>query len=327
MRLSRPDDWARDYWIAFDRFRGLDRVRTVHGTLTGVDLAARQVVVERDDGTTATEDYDALVISTGVTNGFWRRPTLQSAADVGADLRAAHDRLADADVGRRDRRWCGGGQQRRQPRAHLAGQARRPVLPRRAPAARAPPEDLGPHPAPARPTSGSGCTAGTAPSCPTVSRATRSPAGRCSGAPGRRPPSADAVLWAIGRVTPNTGWLPSDMLDDDGFVRVDARPAGARPARCVRRRRRRRHRPAAQFGPQPGRRAAGPQRPRRVRRASRCAPTGHRSGGGVRCSGLSPTGWRSSRPNGRAFRFPAWSIDRVLQPLIVRRGIYGGVRD
>ena len=32
-------------------------------------------------------------------------------------------------------------------------------------------------------------------------------------------------------------------------------------------------------------------------------------------------------PNGRAFRFPAWSFDRVLMPLIVRWGIYRGVRD
>ena len=69
MRLSRPDDWARDYWIPFDRFRGLDRVRTVHGMLTGVDLAARTVSVQRDDGSTLAEEYDALIISTGVTNG------------------------------------------------------------------------------------------------------------------------------------------------------------------------------------------------------------------------------------------------------------------
>ena len=25
MRLTRPDEWARDYWIAFDRYRQLDR--------------------------------------------------------------------------------------------------------------------------------------------------------------------------------------------------------------------------------------------------------------------------------------------------------------
>ena len=71
-------------------------MRIIQGALTGVDLAARTVSGHGDDGTPFTEDYDALVISTGVSNGFWRRPTLQSAADVGADLHAAHDRLAAA---------------------------------------------------------------------------------------------------------------------------------------------------------------------------------------------------------------------------------------
>src|SRR5215467_9590206 len=32
-RLSRPEEWARANWIPFDRFRALDRVRTVHGTV------------------------------------------------------------------------------------------------------------------------------------------------------------------------------------------------------------------------------------------------------------------------------------------------------
>src|SRR6201981_2557770 len=96
VRLSRPEDWARDYWIPFDRFRRLDRVRTVQATLTAVDLAARTVLGRRDDGVTITAPYDALVISTGVTNGFWRQPTLQSATELGRGLRAAHDRLAVA---------------------------------------------------------------------------------------------------------------------------------------------------------------------------------------------------------------------------------------
>src|SRR6516162_10237509 len=96
IRLARPDDWARDNWIPFDRFRCLDRVQTIQASLTGVDLAARTVFGRGDDGATIAEEYDALVISTGVTNGFWRRPTLQSAAQIGADLRAAHNRLAAA---------------------------------------------------------------------------------------------------------------------------------------------------------------------------------------------------------------------------------------
>ena len=96
IRLARPHDWARDYWIPFDRFRRLDRVRTVHATLTSVDLATRTVSGRGDDGVAITEAYDALVISTGVANGFWRQPTLQSASEIGAGLRAAHNRLTAA---------------------------------------------------------------------------------------------------------------------------------------------------------------------------------------------------------------------------------------
>src|SRR5271154_4579848 len=96
VRLARPRDWARDYWIPFDRFRRLDPVRIVQGSLTEVDLAARTVSRRGDNGETFVEGYDALIISTGVTNGFWRRPTVQSVAEVGTDLNAAHDRMAAA---------------------------------------------------------------------------------------------------------------------------------------------------------------------------------------------------------------------------------------
>jgi NADH dehydrogenase FAD-containing subunit len=96
VRLARPDDWARDYWIPFDRFRKLDRVRTVQAELTGVDLDARTVLGRGEDGATVAEPYDALVICTGVSNGFWRQPALQSSAEIGAGLYAAHEQLATA---------------------------------------------------------------------------------------------------------------------------------------------------------------------------------------------------------------------------------------
>ena len=80
VRLARPRDWARDYWVPFDRYRRLDRVRIIQGTLTGLDLAGHTVFGQGDDGATFAEEYDALVICTGVSNGFWRRPTMQSAA-------------------------------------------------------------------------------------------------------------------------------------------------------------------------------------------------------------------------------------------------------
>ena len=96
VRLTRPADWARDYLVPFDRYRAMDRVRRVQAELTRVDLAARVVYALRPDGSEVAEPYDALVISTGVRNGFWRRAGMQSPAEIRAEITADHDRLASA---------------------------------------------------------------------------------------------------------------------------------------------------------------------------------------------------------------------------------------
>ena len=324
-RLSRPHDWARANWIPFDRFRGLDRVRTVHGTLTGLDLSARKVLVGLDDGSTTAEPYDALVISTGVTNGFWREPTLQSADDIGAGLRAAHERLADAGsvivvgggaaavssaanvastwpgkrvdlyfpneralVDHHPRAW-----ERVERRLYQAGvrlhPGHRAVIP-----------------------DGFDCD-----------RITSAPVQWSTGQPQA---SADAVLWAIGRVRPNTDWLPAELLDESGFVRVspDLRVLGqpgmfavgdvaaTDPLRSSARNRADgllSRNVLAEFAGRPMRTYRPPKR---------------RWGSVI---GIQPDGLEVFAPNGRAFTFPAWSFDRVLMPLIVRWGIYRGVRD
>jgi NADH dehydrogenase FAD-containing subunit len=325
IRLSRPDDWARDYWIAFDRFRGLDRVRTVHGRLTGADLAARTVSVERDDGTTETEDYDALVISTGVANGFWRRPTLQSAADVDADLRAVHDRLAGAG----SIIVVGGGAAAVSSAANLAGTWPDKRVDLYYPGERPLPshhrriwgrirsrlEDLG-----------VGLHGGHRAVVPDGFACDEVSTVPVQWSTGQAPASADAILWAIGRVTPNTDWLPSEVLDDNGFVRVtpDLRVPGhpgvfaigdvaaTDPLRSSARNRADgllAHNIRAEFDGKPLRSFRAPKQ---------------RWGSVL---GAQPDGLEVFAPNGRAFKFPAWSIDRILQPLIVRRGIYKGVRD
>ena len=43
--------------------------------------------------------------------------------------------------------------------------------------------------------------------------------------------------------------------------------------------------------------------------------------------GVQANGLEVFAPGGQMFRFPAWSIRRILNGLIVRRGIYRGVRD
>jgi len=127
-------------------------------------------------------------------------------------------------------------------------------------------------------------------------------------------------------VRPNTEWLPRELLDEDGFVRVTPEltvpghpavfaigdVAATDPLRSSARNRGDgllAHNVRAQF--------AG--RPLRSFR-----PAGRRWGSVI---GIQPEGLEVFAPNGRAFRFPAWSFDRVLMPLIVRWGIYRGVRD
>lgn len=324
VRLSRPHDWARDYWIPFDRFRRLDRVRTVQATLTGVDLGARIVFGRGQDGATIAEPYDALVISTGVSNGFWRQPTLQSAAEIGAGLRAAHDRLAAAEsvivVGggaaavssalnmattwpdkRIDLYFPGeSALQEYHPRTWRRIRARLSGL------------GVGVHPG-HRAVIGEGFAG---------DELTDEPVRWSTGQP---PADADAVLWAVGRVRPNTGWLPPELLDERGFVRVtpDLRVPGQRgvfalgdvaatdPLRSSAR-----NRGDALVARNVLAEFAG--RPLRTYRA----PT-RRWGSLV---GIQPNGLEVFLPTGHAFRFPSWSVERVVMPWFVRWGMYRGVR-
>ena len=324
-RLSRPHEWARANLIPFDRFRGLDRVRTVHGTLSGLDLAARTVNVRHDDGSTSVEGYDALVISTGVTNGFWRQPNFQSADEIGAALRTAHDHLAGASsvivvgggaaavssAANLARTWP-------QKRVDLYFPGERALLQHHPRAWERVEQRLGEVGVALHPGHRAVIPDGFA--CDQI---TGEPVQWSTGQP---PTEADAVLWAIGKVRPNTDWLPADLLDEHGFVRVTPElqvpghrgvfavgdVAATDPLRTSARNRADgllAHNIRAEFEGRPLRSYRPPKR----RWGSVLGPQ--------------RDGLEVFAPNGRAFRFPAWSFDRVLMPLIVRWGIYRGVRE
>jgi NADH dehydrogenase FAD-containing subunit len=323
-RLSRPHDWARANWIPFDKFRGLDRVRTVHGVLTGLDPAARSVLVRHDDGSTSAEGYDALIISTGVTNGFWRQPNFQSPGEIGAALRAAHDRLADAG----SVIVVGGGAAAISSAANLARTWPDKRVDLYFPDERA---LVGHHPRTWERVQRRLGDVGVLlhpghraliPDGFACDQITSEPV---QWSTGQSPASADAVLWAIGRVRPNTDWLPAELLDERGFVRVTPElrvpghpgvfavgdVAATDPLRSSARNRADgllAHNVRAEFAGRPLRSYRPPKR---------------RWGSVI---GVQPEGLEVFAPNGRAFRFPAWSFDRVLMPLIVRWGIYRGVR-
>lgn len=323
-RLARPDDWARDYRIGFDRYRRLDRVRLLHATLTGLDTQTRTVHLTTADGVERQETYDVLVISTGVTNGFWRRPELQHAHEVETDLRSAHERLAAS----RSVLVVGGGAAAVSSAANIALTWPEKQVALHFPGDRALPQHhhrvwqsvqtrltaLGVtlHP-------GHRAVVPDGFDCDAI---TDAPVAWSTGQP---PSSADAVLWTIGRVRPNTAWVPAELLDEDGFIRVDpdlgasGHPgvfavgdvAATDPLRSSARNR-------ADKLLAANIRAHLEGRPLKAYRAPR------RRWGSV--LGFQPDGLQVFAPSGKAFRFPAWAIRSVLQPLIVRRGIYGGVR-
>lgn len=325
VRLTRPAQWARDYLVPFDRYRGLDGVRTVQAELTGLDPAARMVHARLPDGSDVVEPYDALVISTGVSNGFWRRPGLQSTEEVHADLTAAHQRLADAA----SVAVIGGGAAAVSAAANVA--------------ARWPDKDVHlyfPHDRALREHHrrvwdhlqrrlirlGVRLHPGYRAVVPDGFDCDAITSGQVRWSTGQPPAHADAVLWTVGRVRPNTGWLPPDMLDADGFVavtpdlRVPGYPgvfaigdvAASDPLRSTARNR------------ADGLLARNIMAERSGRPLRSHRPPRRRWGSVI---GIQDDGMEVFAPNGRPFRIPAWPVQRILLPWVVRRGIYRGVRD
>ena len=324
MRLARPDEWARDYLVGFDRYRRLDGVRTVHGTLSGLSVVDREVDVRLPDGSLQIEPFDILVIATGVTNGFWRRPDLQSDAEVAASLRAPHEQLSGAA----SINVVGGGAAAVSAAANLALAWPEKAVALYFPGERALPQHHGRvwasvagvllergvtlHPG----------HRAVVPDGFDLDTITSEPVAFSTGQPDA---VADATVWAIGRVRPNTGWLPTDLLDEQGFVRVapDLSVLGAEGVFAIG--------DVAATDPLRGsarnradRLLAGNIRQHLAGQPMRSYRPARRRWGSV--LGFQPDGLRVYTPAGRSFRFPAWSIQTVLQPWIVRRGIYGGVR-
>jgi apoptosis-inducing factor 2 len=316
---------ARDYWIPFDKFRRLDGVRTVQATLTGVDLAARTVLGLGEDGATIAEEYDTLVISTGVSNGFWRRPTLQSAAEISADLHTAHQRLAGAD----SVMVVGGGAAAVSSAVNMAttwpdkrvdlyfpgDRALAGYHPRTWKRMHGRLTDLGVGLHPGHRAVVSNGSSGEEITSEPVRWST-----------GQQPASADAVLWAIGRVRPNTGWLPPELLDEDGFVRVtpELKVPGHHDVYAV----------GDVAATDPLRSSARNRGDALVVHNIRAESTGkklrtYRTPGRRWGSlvGAQANGLEVFLPTGQAFRLPSWSVKRLVMPYVVRWGMYRGIRE
>ncbi|MCW2753934.1 MAG: trxB 1 [Marmoricola sp.] len=321
LRLARPHEWVRDYWVSFDRYHRLDRVRTVHGTMTGLDPVARVLRITDADGATRTESYDVLVIASGVTNGFWRRPGLETVDDVNDALASAHDRVAAAA----SVAVIGGGAAAVSSAYNLATTWPDKQVDLYFPGDRALPhhhgkvwstlgkrlEELG-----------VGLHPGHRAVVPDEFGCDEITVGPVEWSTGQSPVNADAVLWTIGRVIPNTAWLPGELLNVDGFVVVDEylRVPGAPGVYAI----------GDVAATDPLRTSARSRADGLLAHNVRAELEGSapkpfkpalRRWGSV--VGAQANGLEVFAPSGHAFTIPAWPL---LQPLVVFRAIYKGVR-
>lgn len=218
-RLTDPERWQRSYLVPYRRFRRLDRVRAVQGRIVSVDLDGSEVHIERADGDTSVEPYDVLVIATGASNGFWRNDRVEDLSAIDTELTAVAARLEAAatvavvgggatGVSVADNLARKGGTE-----VHLFHSGDQP-LPGYHPkvrewiTSRLRDDGVQVHPR----------HRAVVPEGFTGDRLTTDPVAWSTGQP---PFQADLTLWAVGGVRPHTTFLPPEVLDDDGFVRVD----------------------------------------------------------------------------------------------------------
>ena len=326
LRLSRPAAWRRNFLVPLDRFRRLDGVRTVHGRIEHVDLARKQAHVARADGGRAILAYDALVIATGTTNGFWRDDRVESLDETVRRMDRITDQLIAADT----IAVVGGGPTGTSAAANLArGHPTKAVhlffsgeepLPGYHPRVRS---------RVARELVASGVRLhpghrAVAPDGIGGEELTGDPVAWSTG---QEPFEADAVLWAVGRVRPNTAFLPAELLDADGFVAVDEHlrstvdpdvfavgdVAATDPARSS----------ARNWGFLLVARNVLAHLDARPERMRSFRPPRYRWGSIL---GTQEDGLLVFQPNGSAFKVPVWMVQPLLFDLYLRVGLYRGIR-
>lgn len=325
-RLADPDRWRRNHLTPLHRFRGLDRVRVVHGSIEQVDPIEQVVTVATADGRTTEERYDVLVVATGTTNGFWRHARVEDLADVDAQITDVARRIDRAET----IAIVGGGPTGVSSAANLAR--------------RHPDKAISLHFGADEPLPGYHPRTRRALARELVSRGVRLHPGHRAEVPddgtaehlgtgpirwttGQPATEADLVLWAIGRTRPNSGFLPADLLDDHGFVRVDEhlRVVGHPEVFAV----------GDVAATDPNRSSARNWGHRVVVANVKAIASGrteklktftapeHRWGSIL---GFEDDGMRIFQPNGKSVRIPAWAAQPVLIDLITRQLIYRGVR-
>lgn len=219
-RLTDLPRWKRTYLVPYRRFRRLDAIDFVHGRITQVDFEGASVTVETATGEQRHIDYDAFVIATGVSNGFWRHDRVEDLAAIDESMGAVNRQLSAAStiavvgggatgVSVADNLARRGGAQ-----VHLFISGDQP-LPDFHP-------DVRGWITHRLESDGVIVHTGHRAVLPAGSGGSGLTTDAVEWSSGQDPFQPDIVLWAVGAVRPHTSFLPSSILDENGFVTVDS---------------------------------------------------------------------------------------------------------
>lgn len=324
-RLTDLPRWRRTYLVPFGRFRRLDAIDFVHGRILHSDLEHDAVEVQTSSGELRRINYDAFVIATGVSNGFWRHDRVEDLTTIDDALAAVNQTLETAA----NIAVIGGGAtgvsvadnlaRRGGSKVHLFISGDQP-LPDFHPDVRGwmmhrlETDGVSVH---------TGYRA-IAPAASAIETLTTDP---IEWSTGQEPFTADVVLWAIGAARPHTTFLPTDVLDDEGFVNVDSHlrvigrsnvfavgdVAASDPLRSS----------ARNWGYRVIVANVRAQLGGRESKFRSFKPAPYRWGSLL---GLQSDGLTVVQPNGKRIRIPRPIAQRLLLGTFVQRVLYGGLR-
>jgi NADH dehydrogenase FAD-containing subunit len=326
LRLTQPTSWKRDYVVPFRRYKKLDNVSVHQGLVSAIDIKKQCVVFASADGSQQQLDYDVLILSPGVSNGFWRQSGIEDLNSINQNIESKASQLGSANT----IAIIGGGATGVSVASNLAERSpNKPVhlfyshsqpLPGYHPKVR---DSIERH------LNRSGVILHP------QHRAIIPPGFNCDEitsdaiewTTGQTAFQADVSLWAIGKMKPNNDCIPSEMLDQQGFIKTDdyLRVPGHDNIFTV-------GDIAASDANRSSARNGGYRLVARNIKAYLAntpemmmkyqAP--HYRWGSI--LGVQNDGLRVYQTDGTKFRFPSWSIRTILLPLLVRKNIYQGMR-
>ena len=324
LRVSRPNDWRKSYLMAFSRYRALRDARVCQGLVERLELSQHQLVVRRADDTLETLSYDALILAPGVTNGFWRSAALETREQVERSIDETASALARAS----SIAVIGGGVtgvsaasnlKETHPSKRVVLVFGHELLPGYHPRVRAAAhERLVAQAVELKPGHRARVPDGFH-----GERLTHAPVEFSTGQPALE---TDVVLWATGAGEPNTGFVPPQLLDERGFLRVDPQlrvlghenvfavgdAAATDPNRSS----------ARNGGAQLVAHNVRKLLQGRADELETYRPSPHRWGS---IFGVQRDGLRVFAPGGSSFRISPFWVRNVVFPWIVARGIYSGI--